>query len=301
MLARAQKIITCLLFSVAFIWAGYFVGIGQPALGGIGALFIVLGYAALLGAEFVLLYFAHGAESSLRPQGGQLLQAWWGEVICTPKVFFWRQPFRSNVELDNLQRGPDRQHGVVLVHGLLCNRGFWNPWMQELRTRQVPFIAVNLEPVFGSIDDYPLIIEAAVARLEHVTAMPVVLVGHSMGGLAIRAWLARFRSDARTHRVITIGSPHQGTRLANFSLATNARQMRLHSLCLDQLARQETSARRARFTCFFGHCDNIVMPVVSATLPGAENRHLPATAHVQMAFRREVFDEVYRWLQPTTK
>lgn len=299
MLARLQKILTFLLFTVALIWAGYFVGIGHPALGGIGALLIVLGYAGLLGAEFVLLHFAHGVDSSLRPRCVQLLQAWWGEVVCTPKVFLWRQPFRSNAESDNLQRGPDRHHGVVLVHGLLCNRGFWNPWMQELRTRQVPFIAVNLEPVFGSIDDYPLVIEAAVVRLERVTERPVVLVGHSMGGLAIRAWMARFRSDARTHRVITIGSPHHGTWLANFGLATNAREMRLRSPCLDQLARQESSARHARFTCFFGHCDNIVIPVVSATLPGAENRHLAATAHVQMAFRREVFEEVYRWLQPT--
>lgn len=298
MLARLQKFIAFLLLTVALIWAGHFVRIGQPLLGGVGALLIVLGYAGLLGIEFVLMYFNHGRESPLRPAGGQLLRAWWGEVVCTPKVFLWRQPFRSNVESDNLQRGPEPQHGVVLVHGLVCNRGFWNPWLRELRARQVPFIAVNLEPVFGSIDHYPLIIDAAVARLEAATAMPVVLVGHSMGGLAIRAWLARFGGDARMHRAITIGSPHQGTWLANCSAATNAKQMRLHSPWLKQLAEQETADRRARFTCFFGHCDNIVMPIDSATLPDAHNVHVPATAHVQMAFRPMVFDEVCRWLRP---
>lgn len=296
MLARLQKLITFLLLTVALIWAGYFVRIGQPLVAGVGALLIVLGYAGLLGIEFVLLYFVHGRESPLRPAGVQLLQAWWGEVVCAPKVFLWRQPFRSNVESDNLQPGPQRQRGVVLVHGLVCNRGFWSPWMRELRARQVPFIAVDLEPVFGSIDHYPRIIEAAVARLEAATAMPVVLVGHSMGGLAIRAWLARFDGDARMHRVITIGSPHQGTWLAKFSPATNARQMRLRSPWLSQLAQQESADRRARFTCFFGHCDNIVIPAACATLPDAQNVHVPATAHVQMAFRTQVFDEVCRWL-----
>lgn len=296
MLARLQKLITFLVFTVALLWACHFVRIGQPFFGGVGALLIVLGYAGLLGIEFVLLHFVHGRKSPLRPGGVQLLRAWWGEVVCTSKVFFWRQPFRSKVESDNLQRGPQRQHGVVLVHGLVCNRGLWNPWMRELRARQVPFIAVNLEPVFGSIDHYPRIIEAAVARLEAATALPVVLVGHSMGGLAIRAWLARFGGDARMHRAITIGSPHQGTWLAKFSPAINARQMRLHSPWLSQLAEQETANRRARFTCFFGHCDNIVIPAACATLPDAQNVHVPATAHVHMAFRAQVFEEVCRWL-----
>lgn len=302
MLAHLQKAIAFVLLAAALAWVGYFVYLGRPILGCAGAVLIVLGYAVFLGIEFLLLYFGQRSDlPSLRPRGAQLLQAWWGEVVCTPKVFLWRQPFRSNVELDNLQHGPVRQHGVVLVHGFVCNRGFWNPWMRELRARQVPFIAVNLEPLFGSIDHYPHVIEVAVARMEAATAMPVVLVGHSMGGLVIRAWLAQFRSDARMNRAITIGSPHQGTWLANYSHMTNAKQMRLHSPWLKQLADRETADRRTRFTCFFGHCDNIVMPAASATLQGAENLHVPATAHVQMAFRSVVFDEVCRWLQPAAQ
>ena len=34
-----------------------------------------------------------------------------------------------------------------------------------------------------------------------------------------------------------------------------------------------------------------------ATLPGADNRHVPGTAHVHMAFRHEVYDEVRRCLK----
>ena len=33
-----------------------------------------------------------------------------------------------------------------------------------------------------------------------------------------------------------------------------------------------------------------------ATLPGADNRHVEAAAHIQMAFRDQVFQEVMRLL-----
>jgi len=39
---------------------------------------------------------------------------------------------------------------------------------------------------------------------------------------------------------------------------------------------------------------------VSGTLPGAQNLHVPGTAHVQMAFQAVVFNEVWRWLSAST-
>ena len=50
------------------------------------------------------------------------------------------------------------------------------------------------------------------------------------------------------------------------------------------------------FTCFWGHCDNIVFPTRSATLPGADNRHLVQTPHVAMTFHPEVFGYVLQSL-----
>ena len=297
MLARIQKLLAITLLALALSWAAVFVHLGLSAWGWAGALVILLGYALFLGAEFVMLYFVQRGDPALRPRAGQLLRAWWGEVVTAPKVFLWRQPFRPNAEPDHVPANEAGvQPGVVLVHGFVCNRGLWTPWMRELRARQVPFIAVNLEPVFGSIDHYPQVIEAAVLRMEEATGAPVVLVGHSMGGLAIRSWLARFDADARVRRIITIGSPHGGTWLARFGHTVNGKQMRLASPWLTQLAAQETASRRARFTCFFGHCDNIVFPAATGTLPDADNRHVPGTAHVHMAFEPVVFNELGRWL-----
>lgn len=300
MLARLQKSLVVALLLASTTSLVILTHLGHPGWGACAALSIVFGYALFLGIEFALLHVVQ-QESGPAPRArlNQLLRAWWGEVATAPKVFFWRQPFRSNVEPDHIPGHAIGQRGVVFVHGFVCNRGLWNPWMRELRARKIPFIAVNLEPLFGSINHYPQIIEDAVARLEASTGSQVTLVGHSMGGLAIRAWLRQFDADARVHRVITIGSPHQGTWLARYGHTVNGKEMRLRSAWLADLAAAEPPARATRFTCFYGHCDNIVFPAVSGTLPGAQNLHVPGTAHVQMAFQAVVFNEVWRWLSAT--
>jgi triacylglycerol lipase len=186
------------------------------------------------------------------------------------------------------------------VHGFVCNRGLWNPWMAALRADGVPFVAINLEPVFGSIDGYPSTIEWAVQQIEAATGLAPVIVAHSMGGLAVRAWLDVYAADLRVHRVVTIGTPHHGTWLARFAFLTNARQMRLGSAWLRQLASREPPQRHARFTCFYSHCDNIVFPPRTGTLHGADNRHVIGTAHVHMVSAASVYGEVRRWLAEGT-
>ena len=292
MLARLQQFI---------VLAGFAVGIGCVvyfAQGWLVVLVLLSVLPVVLGLEFVLLGISRRPGSPHRSSGRELAGAWRGEVAAAARVFFWLQPFRSSAEPDSLPAQPGGPRGVVFVHGLFCNRGIWVPWLSRLRTGGVPFIAVNLEPLFGSIDRYAAAIDSAVETMAAATGQPVVLVGHSMGGLAIRAWLDAFAADARVHRVVTIGTPHQGTWLARWAHTTNGKQMRQGSDWLRGLQAREPAHRQQRFSCFFSDCDNIVFPAEMATLAAADNRHLPGTGHVQMAFHAAVFDEVWRWLAP---
>ncbi|MCW7542065.1 alpha/beta fold hydrolase [Aquabacterium sp. A7-Y] len=290
MLARLQKFITLALLAVALAWAAVWLGQGRPGLAVVGALLIAFGYAAVLALEFALVARVHRDDPTPRASLAQLVGAWWGEVTHSPLIFCWRQPFCPDAVPD--EPGRPGQRGVVFVHGLVCNRGFWTPWLRLMRQRGVPFATVNLEPVFGSIDAYPAQIEAAVRRLEASTGMAPVLVCHSMGGLAARVWLQCHAADARVHRVITIGTPHHGTWLGRYARTSNTRQMHQGSEWLRRLADSEPPERYRRFTCFYGHCDNIVFPASTGCLPGAVNRHLEGVAHVQMAFQPQVFNEV---------
>jgi predicted alpha/beta hydrolase family esterase len=296
-LARLQQATTLGALLLAALWAVFAWRGGHPGWAVAGALVVLGGYAAVLALELVLLRAVHGDDPAPRASTRQLLVAWCGEVTSAPLVFCWRQPFRCTRWPDHLPADARGRRGVLLVHGFVCNRGLWNPWMARLTAASVPFVAVNLEPVFGSIDDYAATIEDGVRRLEAATGLPPVAVAHSMGGLALRRWWAEHGDDDRLHHAITIGTPHQGTWLARFALSRNTQQMKRLSHWLQALQQREGPSRAARFTCFYSHCDNIVFPPSTATLPGADNRHLPGIAHVHMADAPEPWAELQRWLQ----
>lgn len=300
MLARLQQALVFGWFA-ALVTAGVWPWrAGHPGWALIGVGLVMTGHAVWLGLTFALMRWRNRHDTVPPASRAECLAAWWGEVRAAPQVFGWRQPFRSGAEPDFVPAAARGRCGVVLVHGFVCNRGLWTPWLTRLRAAGVPFAAVNLEPVFGSIDDYVPIIEAAVRRLEQATGERPALVGHSMGGLAIRAWLAHHRADARVRGVITIGTPHRGTWLATLAhFGINARQMRpggdwLRALEAAEAARP--SAQRTPMLCIYSHADNIAFPASTALLPGAQVLHVAATAHVDLVHRPEVRAALWRLL-----
>jgi pimeloyl-ACP methyl ester carboxylesterase len=294
MIAKLQRLIVFTLLAVSLIWGVWSLKTGSPWRAANGALLIVCIYATLLAVEFVLIRLIHGDDPAPRATPRQLLNAWWNEALTAPRVFCWDQPFRSNTLPDRLS-AKSAARTVILVHGFLCNRAFWNTWLPRFQAEDVPVLAVNLEPAFGSISDYVQTIEQAVRRAEASTRCAPVLVGHSMGGLAIRAWLATQPDHHRMLRAITIGTPHRGTWLGRFGWSHNSRQMAEGAAWHRNLALTETPERLAQFTCFYSHCDNVVFPASNATLAGAHNWHVPGVAHIQLADQDIVFNEVIRW------
>ncbi|MDP1535525.1 MAG: permease [Rubrivivax sp.] len=265
---------------------------GAPGWAAAGALLIIFGYALVLGVEFMLLARLNRSDPAPPASARLLLSAWWGEVCSAPTVFCWRQPFRSRHWPDHLPAQAQGRRGLLLIHGFVCNRGIWNRWYARLQALGIAHVAVNLEPVFGPIDASAAIVEAAVRQLEDTTGLAPVVVAHSMGGLALRHWWALPGNAARVHHAITLGTPHHGTWLARFAFSANGRQMRRGGAWLQALAQRETPGLAAQFTCFYSHCDNIVFPASTATLAGADNRHLPGQAHVHMVDRPEPFEAV---------
>lgn len=298
MLARLQKLTTFALIALALLLAAALLRGGRPVAAVVAAFVVVFAYAFVLALEVLLSRRVNRNEAVPTADALTLLAAWWGEVASAARVFFWSQPFRSRAIADRPGNAEPHGTGIVLVHGFVCNRGLWNPWLRRLDALGVAFIAVDLEPVFGSIDGYTTAIDAAVRRITAATGCPPIVVAHSMGGLAVRAWLAANGAGPRVQHVVTLGTPHHGTALARLAVAANARQMRRDSRWLAALAAGEPRERYRSFTCYYSHCDNIVMPATSATLPGADNRHLYGVAHVRMASDERVWREILQRLRP---
>jgi triacylglycerol lipase len=299
MVARMQRTTVILLWMVSLLWFGTQAWEGHWLSAIVGALLLLnLQQLALAFEFFVLLPLVNRGDAVPRPSWRQLLRAWWRESLTAHAVFGWQQPFRSQRHADTLDGAAAGRRAVVLVHGFFCNRGVWNRWVPRLRAAGVPHVAVTMEPPFGVIDGYVAQIDAAIERATQATGLPPLLVCHSMGGLAARAWWRSHPATAatRVHGVITIGSPHHGTFTARLARADNARQMRPGSDWLRSLAADEDDGQRRHFTCFYSHCDNIVLPASAAVLPGADNRHLDGLPHVALAYAPQVWAEVMRRL-----
>jgi triacylglycerol esterase/lipase EstA (alpha/beta hydrolase family) len=162
--------------------------------------------------------------------------------------------------------------------------------------------AIDLEPVIGGIDEYVPLIHRAIEMLcEETGCDKVIIVAHSMGGLASRAYLRDYGSD-RIARLITLGTPHHGTALAHFGVGLNTHQMRwtateqegLASEWLRALKAGENPAIYHLIVSIYSHHDNIISPQISSHLDGAKNIELNGVGHVALGFDPEVQAMVIR-------
>ncbi len=291
MIARIQQTVVFLLLASLGAWIWYVSPDYSRFYIGFSA--ITIAYIAYVAILFIVIHCLNRNDSQPCSTLWALFLAFVREARTAPSVFLWRQPFRTQAISDALH--PSNKAGVVFIHGFFCNRAFWSPWMAQLQLQNRAFASVTLEPAFGSIDDYAIIVEAAVTKITLATGQAPTLICHSMGGLAARAWLrSSLGNDDRIKRVITIGTPHFGTALSTEKALLpfiNTHQMQRLGAWTKQLAKDEPASRYAKFTCWYSNCDNIVVPTSTAMLPDADNRLVTAEGHVSMAFSQRVMQE----------
>lgn len=245
--------------------------------------------ALLLAVSVVLLVrmaiSANNFRMAARPvpeqaqlNGLQRLQLFFHEYMSTMTVTSWHMlRHRPRMHLASAPRGLP----VLLVHGYGANGGFWAHLAAQLEAQGLSHATVDLEPVFGDIEDYALQLEQAVQALLAASGSGrLVIVAHSMGGLVARAWLRRFGAE-RAARIITLGTPHHGTDLAHMGPGDNARQMRRDAAWLAQLDADDRGLRGIMTSIYSWH-DNIIAPQESCHLPGARNIALHGIGHVAL-------------------
>jgi triacylglycerol esterase/lipase EstA (alpha/beta hydrolase family) len=270
-----------------------------PAAGASALGVVVLLRVLIFSNNFLLSASAASATpAQFRPGFIGWLRLWLEEFAASMLQTSWYGPL-----------GKARQHvfdsgatPVLLLHGYGANSAYWGALSRRLDDERISHASVDLEPVGGSIDDYVAQVEQAVHDLCAATGVSeVAIVAHSMGGLVARAWL-RTRGDARLARLITLGSPHHGTVLAQFGVGVNAMQMRRSrageaSGWLRALADAETAELRARIVSIYSHQDNIVSPQSSSCLEGARVIAFGGIGHVALGCNRRVLDCVMHELR----
>lgn len=102
---------------------------------------------------------------------------------------------------------------VVLLHGILLNRYFMLPLARRLRRAGFSTLALTYPSRRLNLDAIADYVYAQIAEraAQHVR---VHFIGHSMGGLVIRYYLAKYR-PGNLGRVVMLGTPNQGSEWAD--------------------------------------------------------------------------------------
>lgn len=237
----------------------------------------------IVGLTFVLMLRGRGEiPPELRIGPLATLRMVFEEYAAMLLLFAVIQPFEAVwMRPDRLAKTAPGRPPLLLIHGYQCNRGFWF-WLRPVLEAAGWTVATHsLEPVYSDIDAYSDGIARRIDEVLAATAAPrLILVGHSMGGLASRAYLRRY-GVAKVARLITLGTPHQGTLLASLGLGPNARQMRIGNAWLGALAAPLPADSVSIYSCH----DNYVYPSrTCSTLPGAANVAVGGVSHLGMAF-----------------
>lgn len=279
---------------IAQILVGLALGVALALLGVSAWIAIVI--AALVPVAFhavpLFVEFVVGALFDRRPVPRlgpiEFARLWCGETTRSLRSFSIDQPWCADFPEPTLRHDPTRP-AILLIHGYVCNRGVWRPWLASGIADRINVATLTLDQAFASIDSYASPIAEAVERLRAGSGRDTVtLVCHSMGGLAARAYL-RSCGHASVERVITINTPHHGTVFAPFGSGENTRQMRRACEYIERLA---SVAEPVEFVCFASQHDNLIVPRDSQVLAGARTIWFERIGHLAMTGSDDVLAKV---------
>ena len=186
---------------------------------------------------------------------------------------------------------------VVLVHGLVDNRSVFTVMRRALRRRGFAQVCTwNYSPLQRDVEGAAEALGRHIERVCRETGHERVhVVGHSLGGLIARYLVQRLGGDDRVESLVTLGTPHAGTRWAHVLPTPLVRQLRPGSPLMEELAEPAASCR-TRITAVYSDLDQMVVPSTAGRCDhpdlGARNVLFRGVGHMSLPIHRGVCDEV---------
>ncbi|WP_330459378.1 alpha/beta fold hydrolase [Streptomyces sp. NBC_00820] len=155
---------------------------------------------------------------------------------------------------------------VVLLHGFIDNRSVFVLLRRSLAQHGRERVeSLNYSPLTCDIRAAAELLGRHVEEIcERTGSDRVDIVGHSLGGLIARYYAQCLGGDLRVRTLVTLGTPHSGTRAVPLANAHPiVRQMRPGSELLKELARPAPGCR-TRFVSFWSDLDSVMDPLEAA-------------------------------------
>ncbi|MFJ9868486.1 esterase/lipase family protein [Streptomyces sp. NPDC101165] len=170
---------------------------------------------------------------------------------------------------DGATRLPDRPGApVVLLHGFIDNRSVFVLLRRNLvRNGRQRVESLNYSPLTCDIRTAAELLGRHVEEIcERTGNAQVDIVGHSLGGLIARYYVQCLGGDLRVRTLVTLGTPHSGTRAVPLASAHPiVRQMRPGSEVIEELTRPAPGCR-TRFVSFWSDLDSVMDPLETACI-----------------------------------
>lgn len=185
----------------------------------------------------------------------------------------------------------DSKVPILFIHGLLHNGSAFAWLKQQLGLRGWRhFREMNLSTAFHSIPAMAEQTAQAVARMQRkYNTRQIDIVAHSMGGLVARYYLQMLGGDQEgsVRWLVTLGTPHRGTRLSNYAFLSHLRELGPTSQTIRSLHECPIPAK-TKVLSISGNLDVMMWPRDCARWEGVRHIHLNGVGHAGLLFSRRV-------------
>jgi pimeloyl-ACP methyl ester carboxylesterase len=220
--------------------------------------------------------------------------------IASQFLIFVLYPFGFVRSLWEPETVSPTQPVVILVHGLYHNASAWVFVRHRLKKAGFNNIfALSYRSIFTSFETTLGTFEKFLYRVrKEAPDQPVILIGHSLGGLLARVYAERAETMQIPKCVITLGTPHQGSKVAAFGVGKLAWSLLFRGPLFEELEK-----RPLHLPCpgvaLISPVDNLVLPEagLKAPYPGWLYYETGPVSHVAMLFSRLVTRKVIEVIQ----
>jgi pimeloyl-ACP methyl ester carboxylesterase len=182
---------------------------------------------------------------------------------------------------------PDRDV-VILVHGLFATAGVLRPLRRELEKRTGAHTTSFTHPPGPGIASIAHDVAHAVRAVSG--EVRIHLIGHSIGGIAVRYFVQELGGDARVVQTLSIGSPFSGALPARLFPAPVGRDIAPGSALLERLAHGARQGLRVPHLSIAGLEDHVVPS--GAYLAVGERLSVAGCGHNSLLYHSRVVSEV---------
>lgn len=193
---------------------------------------------------------------------------------------------------------------VLLVHGLYHNASAW--LLFKLHFKLSGFKNVYAFSYSSWNTEFHSVAKSLEKRVDQVLCdcpnQRLMLVGHSLGGLLVRHYMGTGVRRDEILAAVTLGAPHQGSKLAALGLGRLSRTL-LYRGPLVRRIESEDDAPLSPCLSLYSPLDEFVTPMqgLRIQIPGWEEKRTPPISHVAMLYHPWVARETIRYLKDQIK